>query len=161
MSSSNADLARLADSLGELEASARGLSWADERPWRRETHLWLEQGLPVVDLHDLDVKHARRLLQLVDLEGLQGGAICFITGRGRHAISGRSALREAVSGILAARAAREGWQLRPQGSGRLVLVTDPDRAPAAASGRLGPTFWLAVAAFLALALWLCLGAPGR
>lgn len=161
MSAPHADLARFHDALGEVEASASGLSWARERPWRRETHLWQEQGLPVVDLHDLDVKHARRLLRSLDLEALESGAVCFVTGRGRHAISGRSALREAVTGILADRAAREGWELRPQGAGRLVLVTDPERAPSVASGRLGPLFWLAVAGFLALALWLCLGAPGR
>lgn len=155
------DLRRLRKWTATLEDEARSLAWAKERPWRRETHLWVESGLPVVDLHDLDVRLARQLAQDLDFNELQGGAICFITGRGKHSVSGRSALREAVSGVLQARAQEEGWQLRPAGAGRLILVTDGAMAPAHTSGRLSPVFWLGVVAFLALASWLCLGAPGR
>ncbi len=160
MSPAGADLKRLSAALAKLERSSRDLAWAEERPWRRKSHLWLEGDLVVVDLHDLDVKHAKRLVDQVPFDKLQSGAICFITGRGRHSVSGKSAIRNAISGILGGIARRRGWRLSPAGPGRLHLVLDEARAPAAASGQLGPLFWIGVLGFFGPAAWLCLGAPG-
>ena len=71
----------------------------------------------------------------------------FITGVGSHSI-GPGVLGEVVVRELRAIAPRHGWSYHPNGRGAFILVTDPARAPAQASGRLPPLFWLVAAVFL-------------
>ena len=151
------DLQRLRGALGPVEALARKQPWDRERPWRASTHVWLEDGVVVVDLHDLKVKPAKAAVDAVVAAALdvavEGGAVVFVTGRGKHS-SGRAVLPEVVLRKLAA-ASRERlvWRAVPL-SGRVVLVTDPSRAPARYRSGLGVVFWLGVAGFVALAVWL-------
>lgn len=147
------DLDRLASALSPVQEHARGLRWARERPWQVGSHLWREGQLPVVDLHDLDVKGARQAVDAVALVAheLDSGAVAFVTGRGRHSV-GKGKLGPAVQGALAQVCRERGWQHGPLRAGRQVLVVDPRRAPAAATGRLGWGFWLGAAAFAAAAL---------
>jgi len=154
------DLAGLSDDLGEIEEAAKELDWAEERPWRRDTHLWIEQGVPVIDLHDLNVRLGKAVVAQADFDAVATGAVILVTGVGRHSMGSGSALRRAVSGKLGHRAAASGWELRPLGSGRLLLVVDPQRAPRWVSGGLGWPLKLGIAAFVAAAVWVCLGAPG-
>lgn len=164
MSGAGTDLARVSSLLGPIEALARRQRWDTERPWRVKTHIWVEDGLVVVDLHDLGAKGAKQLVRVVvdhaAAEGLQGGAVAFVTGRGRHS-AGSPVLKELVGRRLAAAAADHGdWSVHVLGAGRVSLVTDPTRAPGRASNTLGWGFWLLLAGLAAAALWACLGTPG-
>jgi hypothetical protein len=140
------DLRRLREALAPLEEEAAQLPWAQERPWRVTTHLRLERGLLQVDLHDLNARCARRAVRLVEQSAasLETGAVGFITGVGSHSI-GPGVLTEVVGRELRRVAPRRGWSYQPHGKGALVLITDPARAPARASGQLPPLFWVIAA----------------
>jgi hypothetical protein len=144
------DLQRLREELASLEEEAAELPWAQERPWRVATHVRPEQGLLQVDLHDLNARCARRAVRLVGLAApsLETGAVGFITGVGSHSL-GPGVLTDVVAKELRRLAPRHGWSYQPNGKGALVLITDPERAPARASGQLPPLFWLIAAVFLA------------
>jgi hypothetical protein len=149
------DLARLRERLAPIEAEADELPWAHERPWRTASHLRLEGDLIQVDLHDLNARCARRAVRLVAgaVEGLDTGAVGFITGVGSHSI-GPGVLTEVVTRELRAIAPAHGWRYQPNGRGALVLIWDPARAPAIASGRLPPLFWLVAAVMAAAVAWV-------
>jgi hypothetical protein len=139
-----------------VETGAREQVWDSDRPWRVATHVNWEAGVPIVDLHDLKARNARVALKrlVAAAEGLEGGAVGVVTGRGRHSL-GPGVLRRMAGDILAAAAGdRDTWSVHPRGSGAWVLVTDPARAPSAT--RSGPGMVAAVFfALLALALaWL-------
>lgn len=147
-----------------MEAIARAQRWDEERPWRPRTHLWLEEALLVVDLHDLGAKGSKALvaiaIALARDPGLDSGAICFVTGRGRRS-RGKPVLGELVGRrLLNAAGDEEEWSVHPLGAGRVALVTDPSKAPARASNRLGLGFWFLAALMAAAALWACMGTPG-
>ncbi|MBN1336022.1 MAG: hypothetical protein JXB39_08690 [Deltaproteobacteria bacterium] len=145
------DLIRLRERLQPVEEGAADLPWARERPWRGETHTWLEGDLLVVDLHDLDVATSRKVLQVVEAEAphLESGAVAFVTGRGRHSL-GPGVLHEVMRRELALIRHRHGWGHVPSGSGRQVLLLDPARAPARVTGRLPWAFWAGVLVFVGL-----------
>lgn len=159
--SSSDDAAVLRQALGTIQDKARSLRWADERPWTVDGHIWVEHSLPVIDLHDLNMRLARETVRTVTplSSELQCGAVCFITGRGRHSI-GPPALRGMVAAELR-RACKDhpSWDQRAGHAGRWMLITDPSRAPRVATGQLGILFWLGVVAFLGLATWALLGLP--
>ncbi len=143
------DLGVLRRQLEPLEAEADGLLWAEERPWRVRTHVRPEGELIQVDLHDLNARCARQAVKLVGelAGGLETGAVGFITGVGKHSI-GPGVLGDVTAGTLRKLCERNGWSYHPNGSGALILVVDPARAPARATGELGPLFWLIAAVFL-------------
>jgi hypothetical protein len=149
-----ADLAVLAEALAAIEPKADKLPWASERPWRTETHLWVEAGVPTIDLHDLGPALAKAVVGTLAQvgEALSAGAVCLITGRGRHSL-GRAVLPQVVGEALGDIAHARGWRLRQGAAGRLILITNEHSAPRAARGTLGPAFWIAAAAFGALAAW--------
>jgi len=150
------DVEQLRRSLASVERGATDLPWAKERPWRAETHVWVEGGLPVVDLHDLGTKLADKAVRRAAAVSadLQAGAVCFVTGRGRRSI-GPGVVRRVTEEALRAHCAERGCYYRPAGPGRLVLVVDPSRAPVSATGRLGIGFWLVVALFLVAVFVVC------
>ena len=92
MSSTGSDYTRIVAALDEVEASARGQKWDGERPWRRSTHVWVDYGVVLIDMHDLSAKVAKKAIQAVTAvareDGLEAHAVVFITGRGRHSASG-------------------------------------------------------------------------
>lgn len=149
------DLARLAHALDGIEAEAKTLSWNAERPWKPDTHLWVEGHVAVVDLHDLSIRLAvecaERVVAVAD--DLQGGAVHFVTGRGRHSIDGRSRLREAVGDVLLDATDEREWGLREPRPGRITLIVDLDAAPRAAKGSLDWWVWLILLGFVGLAVW--------
>ncbi len=158
------DVEQIAGLLGPIEDVARAQRWDDERPWRISTHLWVEEGLVVIDLHDLGAKGAKKLLRAVlahvQAAGMASGALAFVTGRGRHSV-GSPVLRELVGRRLHdVIEARSDWSMHVIGAGRICLVTDARRAPRRATNTLGWGFWLLVAGLAAAAIWACLGTPG-
>lgn len=164
MSATAADLERLASVLEPIEDIARGQRWDAERPWRVKTHLWQEHGMVVIDLHDLGAKGAKKLVRAVvdvaEAHGLDGGAVAFVTGRGRHS-AGNPVLKELVARRLQKMALDHGdWSVHVLGAGRVSLVTNPHKAPGRASNSLGWGFWLLLAGLAAAAVWACLGTPG-
>lgn len=150
------DLQRLARQLGHLEDKARSLEWNAQRPWRPQTHIWTEKLVPMVDLHDLSIRLALEALEgVVEVAGeMDCGAVCLVTGRGRHSVDGRSRLREAVQEEAHSLCRERGWVCRDSQPGRLILVMDAARAPAWASGGLGLAVWIGIAAFLGLAVFV-------
>lgn len=144
------DVRRLLGALSGIAQEARKLSWARERPWKTESHLWVEEPIPVIDLHDLSVSLAIQAVeQVVDRHAqLQSGAIGFITGVGSHSSHGAK-LHPAVGGYLGracADHAEDGWSFRADGPGRFVLITDPAKAPASVQTSLPLGFgWLLLA----------------
>lgn len=123
------------------------LRWADKRPWRAETHIRWAGDLPEIDLHDLDARHARKAVQLAAGQHLDTGAMRFVTGRGRHTLGPGGVLGGVVRGELVKLADGRDWIVRPSGPARWLLITDPERAPASATGALGAGFWLFMAGF--------------
>jgi hypothetical protein len=151
-----ADVKRLRSALLPVEAGAREQVWDEKRPWRVRSHVGVEDGRPVVDLHDLKARNARVALDglLSVAAELESRSVLVVTGRGAHSM-GPAVLRQLAGDRLAAAASRtDGWSLHPQGSGAWVLSTDPDANP---SGRAN---WFLVLFFLLLALalaWLVFG----
>ena len=141
-----------------MEKRAKDLPWAKERHWQVESHVWIEHEVPTIDCHDLSLRLGLAAVDAMAELGpeLESGAVRFITGRGRHT-AGRSTLKEAVRGALFELASERQWQVRPSGAARFLLIIDPKKAPASATGKLGPLFWILVAAVifgvLALLLW--------
>ena len=147
-------LPRLRAAVSAQAAAAASLPWAATRRWRPETHLAINDGQPVVDLHDLSValgvEVVERLITASAAEGF--GSMLLITGRGKHNADQRSPLREAViAAVDELRKERPGLTLRAAGPGRIVLVWDSARAADMAVGRLGWAFWAGVLAFVLLA----------
>jgi hypothetical protein len=137
-----ADVQQIAHALRRVQRDAKKLLWHDERPWQVDSHIWVEGPLPVVDLHDLSVKLAKRAVEQVWRLKLASGAVCFITGVGNNSI-GPPKLKEAVGGMLArACAEKEAWTSRADGPGRYVLITDADRAPVEVQSSLPVGFWV-------------------
>jgi hypothetical protein len=149
------DIQRLRTALGTVEQEAKSLPWANDRGWRAESHVWIEHGAPTIDLHDLNVKLANQVVDaVVDVApSCDSGGFVFVTGRGRHSFGGRSDLSDSVASTLDRHARAAGWAWHPSRAGRLVLVTDPDRAPTVATGDLPVPVVLGGVAFLLLALY--------
>ena len=145
---------RLAGALADIEEAAKKLRWASERPWRVDSHVWVEGGVATIDLHDLNADLAKRIVALsADLgEELESGAVRFITGWGRHSV-GLPVLPGVVQGALVRLEAERGWRMRMVGSGRYVLIVDETRAPRSALGGLDWGTRLFLAVFCLLAIW--------
>ena len=149
-----ADLRFLSEALSQIEPKADKLPWAAERPWRTQTHVWVESGIPTIDLHDLGPALAKAVVEILAAQGstLKTGAACLITGRGRHSI-GRAVLPQVVGDALQDVAQPRGWRVRHGAAGRIIVITNERLAPRGATGALGPGFWVGVAVFAALATW--------
>ena len=124
------DIRLLVDALKNVETESKGLRWAKERPWRRDSHIWEENGLPIIDLHDLNAGLTKKIIRVVESvsDDLQTGGVVFITGVGRHS-TGLPVLRRVVSGSLVRFERQKGWRHRDVGGGRLLLVMDETRIP--------------------------------
>ncbi|MCB9761429.1 MAG: hypothetical protein H6739_16420 [Alphaproteobacteria bacterium] len=146
-----ADLDAVQHQLAPLADAARSLSWNRERPWRPESHVWSESGLVVVDLHDLSVRLGVEAVERAAALAPELAAVVFVTGRGRHSVEGRSRLNDGVTEAVEALCAARGWAWRVPRPGRVLLIADPARAPRAATGALGPLFWLGALGFAGLA----------
>lgn len=154
------DVEWLRESLAEVEEGARLLRWAAERPWRVQSHVRWAGDLPEVDLHDLDARHARDAVRAVAAVRLDTGAVRFVTGRGRHSVGPGGVLGGVVRSELKKLIQQHDWQFRPAGPARWVLLTNREKAPAAATGDLGWGFWILVALFAAAALIALANASG-
>lgn len=146
------DARLLTKALRKVEDRAKELRWAEERPWTVKTHVWSEQGLAVVDLHDLNAKLATAVAAevLEVAEKLRCGAVLLVVGVGRHS-AGAPVLQGVVTKALSAGP----YKVRMAARGRVALVVDPARAPAAATGGgdwLITAWWLFVLAALATVL---------
>jgi len=135
------DVTRLRESLAPVADAAQSLRWADKRPWQSETHVFWSDRVPTVDLHDLNAKLAKRAVRVCCEHPPETGAIFFVTGAGRHSL-GPGVLGGLVKSELKRACADRPWSFRPAGPARFVLITDRSRAPSAATGALGPLFWL-------------------
>jgi hypothetical protein len=149
------DLQRLRTALAGVEEEAKTLPWANDRRWSAASHVWIEQSALTIDLHDLNVKLANQAVDaVVDVaSSCQSGGFVFVTGRGTHSLGGRSDLADSVASALDRHARAMGWSWHPSRAGRVVLVTDPARAPTVATGALPIPIVVGAAAFLLAALY--------
>ena len=149
------DLEQLRAALAGVEEEAKALPWANDRRWGTASHVWTEQGAPTIDLHDLNVKLANQVVDaVVDVAAsCASGGFVFVTGRGTHSLGGRSDLADSVASALDRHARARGWAWHPSRAGRMVLVTDPTRAPSVATGALPVPIVVGAVVFLLLALY--------
>ena len=75
-------LDRLQARLQSVEESSSSLPWAEERPWLISTHVRRDRGVMTVDLHDLDVKQSRYVVDQIIASREWVGRVRIITGRG-------------------------------------------------------------------------------
>ena len=151
------DVEQLQEAFRDIESEAKLLPWADENPWRLRTHVGIENSVPIVDLHGLSSKLAKKLLRAyIRLANkMEAGACIFITGQGAHSL-GEPTLRKIAISVLGAAAQEKGWGFHSRGPGRVVVITDPNKAPFHASGKLGPVFWWSAGLFVFLLLFFLL-----
>ena len=72
----SADVEAVRDALGEVQARAVDLRWAEERPWRVESHVHDEFGVVTIDLHDLNAALTKSALRaIVALAEALSGAV--------------------------------------------------------------------------------------
>ena len=151
--SAPADVRRIQKALSRVERDARKQPWAKERHWKTETHVWVEDGLAVVDLHDLSVSLGKKATERVIKLTISAGAVSFITGQGKNSI-GPGQMKGATASILMKAVDRNpGWGFRPDGPGRYILITDPEKAPRVAQTSLPGGFWILIALFFAALLF--------
>ena len=75
---------RLQMLLHPIEEAASSLPWADEKPWTIASHVRRDRGVLTVDLHDLDLKQARAVVEHIIASRDWLGRIRIVTGRGLH-----------------------------------------------------------------------------
>ena len=146
------DLTRVREVLVEVEQKARDLRWANERPWRTESHVWDDDGMITIDLHDLNAALTKSIIAVITelATDLKSGGIILVTGQGRHSV-GLPVLRQVVVGSLVRLERSHGWRQRDIGPGRVLLVVNEDRVPA--RYREGTPLWV-VAFFVVFLLAL-------
>ncbi|MEC8382218.1 MAG: hypothetical protein VXZ96_17945 [Myxococcota bacterium] len=151
------DVKVLKEVFRDIESDAKLLPWAEETPWLVRTHVGIEQNVPIVDLHGLSAKLAKKLLRsyIRIATKLQTGACIFITGQGAHSI-GEPTLRKIAISVLGGAAHDKGWGFHSRGPGRVVVITDSTKAPVHASGKLSPVFWWSTGLFVFLLFFFLL-----
>jgi hypothetical protein len=159
-STDRTDIEQIRALLMEIEHPASQLSWAKENParaWKVANHTCVERGVVTIDLHELGQNLTRRILNICEKVGpdLSAGAIRFVTGRGSHSVTG-PVLRKVVGDALIAQCKRNGWSMHPEGGARFILIIDPEKAPASATGALTWPLISGAAAFVGLAIWISL-----
>lgn len=154
MPDESTDLHLVQAALTAIETGSQSLRWAKERPWRTDTHVWMDHGVVTVDLHDLNAAWTKKVVDGVAeiADRLGSGGLIFVTGRGRHSI-GVPVLRQVVGGRLLRFERERGWRQRDIGSGRMLLVVDEGRIPK--RYREGTPLWIAgfFLAFVIAAAW--------
>ena len=137
------DVDRYREILRSTERDSRRLAWAAERPWNAQERVTWENGLPVIDLHDLGTAEGAATVRRVVDAPPACGAVVFVYGRGRSTRTAGTPLRSAVHRELDRACERHpGWAIRLHGLARAVLVTDPSVAPPSASGDWSPWLWI-------------------
>lgn len=101
-----ADVRLLREALADVEKHARRLPWAgrpgDGDTWTTRDYVKLEDGLPTIDLHDLDGRLAEAVVRVVvEHRTRLGPEVRLITGRGQHSAGGKAVLRDRVRQALA------------------------------------------------------------
>ena len=137
------DVRKLQTALAPIATRAKGLAWAQKRPWTVTSHVGWSAGAPTVDLHDLTAKLAKATAETVIQVGpdLNSGAVFLVVGRGKHS-RGSPVLGKVVRAALKPGCDTHGWSLRSPSAGRIALILDRSKAPASATGALGWGFWL-------------------
>jgi hypothetical protein len=154
MDPSQHDIDRIYALLEGIEEDAKSLRWAEERPWTRDSHIWLDARVVTVDMHDLNAALAKKVIAVVAemAQDLEMGCIVFVTGWGKHSV-GMPVLPGVVSAALVRLERGRGWRMRTVGSGRYVLVINEERAPATYRSNMPLGIRLFLFTFLGLLVW--------
>ena len=148
---------KMKDELWDMERKAAALPWANLRKWTFATHVWEEQEMLVVDLHDLNVKLAKQVLKKTCqlASQMDYGCICFVTGQGNKS-EGKPKIRPMAIEIVGEISEKKGWRISSGTQGRLSIILDEDRAPASVTSKLSKTVVLGMYIFFGLILFLLL-----
>ncbi len=140
----------LHDDLWDIPKKAKQLPWADRDCWTFKTHLWIDDNVLFVDLHDLSVPLARQVVQksLKAKIAKHVAAVCLITGQGKNSADGPKILPVAMD-IAQTQANKRGWKVHTQ-PGRVYVVCDPEHAPVAVTNQLSRTMVWGIYAFFAM-----------
>ena len=145
------------DELWDIPRDAKALPWADQRVWAFSTHIWLEQDMLVIDLHDLNVKLARKVIKKISKQAEKWdiGCVCFVTGVGKNSTD-KAKIRPMAIGLLQDISAKKGWRLLSGTQGRLSVILDEARAPQEVTAKLSKPMMFGVYLFLGLIIFLFL-----
>ena len=102
-----------------IEEKATKLLWSPIRTWKLTTHVRSEGIGTTVDLHDLDVKTGKDVLEILIAVRKKIGRIRLVTGRGKHS-SKEAKMRPAILEMLRQRQVEHNWNLQI-GQGSVTL----------------------------------------
>ena len=150
-------MAKLKDELWDIEDKASRLPWSNLRRWTFETHLWVEQSMLVIDLHELNVKLAKQVIRKTCqiATSMDYACICFVTGQGNKS-EGKAKIRPMAIEVVGEIALKKGWKITSGTQGRLAIILDEERAPAVVTSKLSNTVVVGMYLFFALILFLFL-----
>jgi hypothetical protein len=148
-------ISKLKDELWDIEDKASRLPWANLRCWKFDTHLWVEQSMLVIDLHELNVKLAKQVIKKTSqiATSMEYACICFVTGQGNKS-QGKAKIRPMAIEVVGEVALKKGWKLTSGTQGRLTIILDEERAPAVVTSKLSKTVVFGMYAFFALIFFL-------
>lgn len=105
--------------LHPIEEKATRFLWSPVRTWNVNTHIRSEGIGTTVDLHDLDVKTGKEVLEILIAVRNKVGRIRLVTGRGKHS-SNEAKMRPAILEMLRNKQLEHNWNLQI-GQGSVTL----------------------------------------
>tara|TARA_B000000532_G_scaffold155612_1_gene125161 strand:- start:6510 stop:7325 length:816 start_codon:yes stop_codon:yes gene_type:complete len=105
--------------LSPIEKMADNLLWSPVRTWKIKTHVRSEGIGTTVDLHDLDVKTGKAVVEVLIAVRNKVGRIRLVTGRGKHS-SKEAKMRPAILEMLRKRQLEHNWNMQI-GQGSVTL----------------------------------------
>ena len=105
--------------LSPIEQKATNLLWSPVRTWRISTHVRSEGIGTTVDLHDLDIKMGKAVVEVLIAVRNKVGRIRLVTGRGKHSANGAK-MRPAILEMLRQRQGEHNWNMQI-GQGSVTL----------------------------------------
>jgi len=109
----------LSNVLPPIEQKASNLLWSPVRTWKISTHVRNEGIGTTVDLHDLDVKTGKAVVEVLIAVRNKIGRIRLVTGRGKHSVKGAK-MRPAILEMLRQRQTEHNWNMQI-GQGTVTL----------------------------------------
>ncbi|CAI8234280.1 MAG: hypothetical protein VX277_01755 [Candidatus Thermoplasmatota archaeon] len=105
--------------LSPIEQKATNLLWSPIRTWKISTHVRSEGIGTTVDLHDLDIKMGKAVVEVLIAVRNKIGRIRLVTGRGKNSPEGAK-MRPAILEMLRQRQGEHNWNMQI-GQGSVTL----------------------------------------
>jgi len=105
--------------LSPIEQKATDFLWSPVRTWKLNTHVRSEGIGTTVDLHDLDVKTGKAVVEVLIAVRHKVGRVRLVTGRGKNSANGAK-MRPAILEMLSQRQNDHNWNMQI-GQGTVTL----------------------------------------